>query len=75
MNLDVDREESFVEALEVLTYDQVQEKVTAKTLMTYSNNPLLLAVKVSSFILIIFLSNMSVSSRLTFRTSISIFDA
>lgn len=75
MNLDVDREESFVEALEVLTYDQVQEKVTAKTLMTYSNNPLLLAVKVSSFILIIFLSNMSVSSRLTFWTSISIFDA
>ena len=66
MNLDVDREESFVEALEVLTYDQVQEKVTAKTLMTYSNNPLLLAVKVSSFIIIIFLSNMSVSSRLTF---------
>ena len=75
MNLDVDREESFVEALEVLTYDQVQEKVTAKTLMTYSNNPLLLAVKVSSFIIIIFLSNMSVSSRLTFWTSISIFDA
>ena len=75
MNLDVDREESFVEALEVLTYDQVQEKVTAKTLMTYSNNPLLLAVKVSSFILIIFLSNMSVSSRLTFWTSMSIFDA
>ena len=75
MNLDVDREESFVEALEILTYDQVQEKVTAKTLMTYSNNPLLLAVKVSSFILIIFLSNMSVSSRLTFWTSISIFDA
>ena len=75
MNLDVDREESFVEALEVLTYDQVQEKVTANTLMTYSNNPLLLAVKVSSFILIIFLSNMSVSSRLTFWTSISIFDA
>ena len=75
MNLDVDREESFVEALEVLTYDQVQEKVTAKTLMTYSNNPLLLAVKVSSFILIIFLSNMSVSSRLTFWTSMSIYDA
>ena len=75
MNLAVDREESFVEALEVLTYDQVQEKVTAKTLMTYSNNPLLLAVKVSSFILIIFLSNMSVSSRLTFWTSMSIFDA
>ena len=75
MNLDVDREESFVKALERLTYDQVQEKVTAKTLMTYSNNPLLLAVKVSSFIIIIFLSNMSVSSRLTFWTSISIFDA
>ena len=75
MNLDVDREESFVKALERLTFDQVQEKVTAKTLMTYSNNPLLLAVKVSSFIIIIFLSNMSVSSRLTCWTSISIFDA
>lgn len=75
MNLDVDREESFVKALEKLTYDKVQEKVTAKTLMTYSNNPFLLAVKVSSFIIIIFLLNMSVSSRLTFWTSISLFGA
>lgn len=53
MNLDVDLEEDLLDRLGELRYHVVQEKVTAKALMTYSNNPLLFAVKVISFIIII----------------------
>lgn len=47
MNLD-DRDKAFLmEVLEFGTYEIVQAEVTATALLTYSNNPFLLAVKVS----------------------------
>ena len=51
MNLD-DRDKAFLmEVLEFGTYEIVQAEVTATALLTYSNNPFLLAVKVSYFII------------------------
>lgn len=51
MNLD-DLDKAFLmEVLEFGTYDIVQAEVTATALLTYSNNPFLLAVKVSYFII------------------------
>ena len=51
MNLD-DRDKAFlIEVLEFETYEIVQAEVTATALLTYSNNPFLLAVKVSYFII------------------------
>ena len=51
MNLDDDHEEFLMSGIERERYDWVQSEVTAKALMNKSNNPLLLAVKVSSFII------------------------
>ena len=51
MNLDDDYEEFLMSGIERERYDWVQSEVTAKALMNKSNNPLLLAVKVSSFII------------------------
>jgi len=53
MNLGVDLEEDLLYTIRDLKYHVVQENVTAKALMTYSNNPLLFAVKVSTFTIII----------------------
>ena len=51
MNLDDCDKAFLMDVLETGRYEIVQAAVTATALLTYSNNPFLLAVKVSYFII------------------------